>query len=79
MLARLSDVVDKQFSSLAGNEQTMSTTCNARSSGSRCSHALNGLLASSLILRLDHPSSLTGDTHLCFGRVVLLSPIQNHP
>jgi hypothetical protein len=32
-----------------------------------------------LILGLEHPSSLTGDTDLCFGRVVLLSPIQNHP
>ena len=31
----------------------------------------------SLILRLEHPGSLTGDTHLRFGLVVLLSPIQN--
>ena len=33
----------------------------------------------SLILGLEHPTSLTGDTHFRFGRVVLLSPIQNHP
>jgi hypothetical protein len=33
----------------------------------------------SLILRLEPPTSLTGDTHLRFGRVVLLSPIQTHP
>jgi hypothetical protein len=32
-----------------------------------------------LILWLEHPGSLTGDTHLCSGRVVLLSPIQNTP
>jgi hypothetical protein len=38
---------------------------------------LGGLLASSLILWLEHPGSLTGDTHLCSGLVVLLSPIQN--
>jgi hypothetical protein len=38
---------------------------------------LDGLLASSLILWLEHPGSLTGDTHLCSGLVVLLSPIQN--
>jgi hypothetical protein len=40
---------------------------------------LSGLLASSLILGLEPPSSVTGDTHLRFGRLVLLSPIQNHP
>jgi hypothetical protein len=38
---------------------------------------LDGLLASSLILGLEHPGSLTGDTRLCSGRRVLLSPIQN--
>jgi hypothetical protein len=33
-----------------------------------------------LILGLEHPSSLTGDTRLRSGLVVLLSPIQNtHP
>jgi hypothetical protein len=40
---------------------------------------LGGLLGRTLILWLDHPSSVTGDIHLCFGRLVLLSPIQNHP
>jgi len=38
---------------------------------------LSGLLAWSLILGLEHPGSLTGDTHLRSGLVVLLSPIQN--
>jgi len=38
---------------------------------------LSGLF---LILWLDHPGSLTGDTRLRSGLVVLLSPIQNiHP
>ena len=36
-----------------------------------------GSLLPSLILGLEHPGSLTGDTHLCSGLVVLLSPIQN--
>jgi len=30
---------------------------------------LSGLLASSLVLWLDHPSPVAGDTHLCFGRL----------
>jgi hypothetical protein len=41
-----------------------------------------GLLASSLILGLDHPSSVTGHTYLSFGRLAFWSPIQNtcpHP
>jgi hypothetical protein len=29
-----------------------------------------------LLLWLDPPTSVTGDTHLCFGRLALLSPIQ---
>jgi hypothetical protein len=37
---------------------------------------LSGLLASSLILRLDPPTSVTGDTHLCFGLLAFLSPIK---
>ena len=34
-----------------------------------------GLLT--LILGLDHPSSVTGDTHLCFGLLAFLSPINS--
>jgi hypothetical protein len=48
------------------------------------SKPVDGLLAISagswlsfLILGLEHPGSLTGDTHLRSGLVVLLSPIQN--
>ena len=33
----------------------------------------------SLILWLDPPSFVTGDTHLCFGRLALLSPINPTP
>jgi hypothetical protein len=36
-----------------------------------------GLLT--LILGLEPPTSVTGDTHLCFGRLALLSPIKNTP
>jgi hypothetical protein len=39
--------------------------------------SLSGLLASSLILGLDSPTSVTGDTRLCFGRLALLSPIKS--
>ena len=48
------------------------------------SKPVDGLLAISagswlsfLILGLEHPGSLTGDTHLRSGLVVMLSPIQN--
>ncbi len=36
---------------------------------------LGGLLAPSLVLGLDPPSSETGDTYLCFGPLAFLSPI----
>ncbi len=37
------------------------------------------LLGPSLILGLEHPSFMTGDTHLRFGRLALLSPTKKHP
>jgi hypothetical protein len=36
-------------------------------------------LGRSLILRLDPPTSVTGDTHLCIGRLALLSPTKSTP
>jgi hypothetical protein len=33
----------------------------------------------SLIPWLDNPSSVTGNTHLCFGRLAMLSPTKKHP
>jgi hypothetical protein len=40
---------------------------------------LGGLPGPSLILWLDPPTSVTGDTHLCFGRLALLSPTKSNP
>jgi hypothetical protein len=51
----------------------------AVTNGKIMSRDLGGLLASSLILGLEHPSSLTGDTHFCFGRLAFLSPIKSTP
>jgi hypothetical protein len=40
---------------------------------------LGGLLGRSLILGLEHPGSVSGDTDLCFGRLAFLSPINPTP
>jgi hypothetical protein len=36
-------------------------------------------MGSSLILRLEHPSSLTGDTHLCSGDLLCCLPSKTTP
>ena len=45
-------------------------------SGGPCIRRASSLPGRSLILGLDHPSSVTGDTYLRFGRLVVLSPIK---